>query len=94
MFGVPLLELMPNPLDDLPYVITMSIKAIEERGLNEEGIYRIPGTKSDVDALKIYFNSGRPNLDDDKWADVNIVGSTLKQFLREMPGIIFCFCIA
>ena len=52
-------------------------------GLSCEGIYRISGVKSKVQALKEAYNRGLPvNLHEN---EPNIVASLLKQFLRELP---------
>lgn len=74
-----------EPFGEVPYVVTSCIQAIERRGLNEEGIYRIPGRKAEVDKLRMHFNYGRPNLDEDEWRDVNAVAGALKLYFRELP---------
>ena len=52
-------------------------------GMTDEGIYRVSGVKSKVQALKETYNYGRPaNLHEH---EPNIVASLLKQFLRELP---------
>lgn len=74
-----------EPSGEVPYVVTSCIQAIERRGLSEEGIYRIPGRKAEVDKLRMHFNYGRPNLDEDEWRDVNAVAGALKLYFRELP---------
>jgi hypothetical protein len=52
-------------------------------GLSCEGIYRISGVKSKIQALKDSYNKGRPVYLCEH--EPNIVASLLKQYLRELP---------
>ena len=52
-------------------------------GLSCEGIYRISGVKSKVQALKDSYNRGLPVTLHEH--EPNVVASLLKQFLRELP---------
>ena len=90
-FGMPLSTLVPNENGDIPYIITDCIKAIEERGLTEEGIYRIPGRAADIEALKMHFSCGRVNLSEEHWPDINAIAGALKLFFRELPEPIVPF---
>ncbi|KAF2896541.1 hypothetical protein ILUMI_09632 [Ignelater luminosus] len=67
----------------VPPLIVHCIKEIESRGLNEIGIYRVPGSEKDVKALKERFLRGRgvPCLSD---ADIHVVCGTVKNFLRSL----------
>ena len=52
-------------------------------GLTCEGIYRISGVKSKVQALKDAYNKGLPvQLQE---YEPSVVASLIKQFLRELP---------
>ena len=52
-------------------------------GLACEGIYRISGVKSKVQALKDAYNKGLPvSLHE---YEPNVVAGLIKQFLRELP---------
>ena len=52
-------------------------------GLSCEGIYRISGVKSKVQALKDAYNCGLPVCLFEH--EPNVVASLFKQFLREVP---------
>ena len=52
-------------------------------GLNCEGIYRISGVKSKVNALRDAYNRGTQVFLHEH--EPNIIASLLKQFLREIP---------
>ena len=54
-------------------------------GLDEVGLYRVPGSVSSVKALMSALNSGEVDMDDERWIDVNVVAGTFKSWLRELP---------
>jgi len=69
---------------ELPRIVRECIIYVEEKGLIEEGLYRVSGVKSRVEHLKQLFNEGRNiNLED---YDPNCVASLLKLYLRELPS--------
>ncbi|XP_057309920.1 ralA-binding protein 1-like [Hydractinia symbiolongicarpus] len=69
---------------ELPRIVRECIMYVEEKGLDIEGIYRVSGVKSKVEALKQLFNEGRKiDLTD---YDPNTVASLLKLFLRDLPS--------
>ncbi|CAL4069237.1 unnamed protein product, partial [Meganyctiphanes norvegica] len=87
IFGIPLsLAIERCPSHDgiqLPVIVCDCIDYIEEHGLHCEGIYRLSGVKSKVQALKRQYNTGDPV----KLVDIepHVVASLLKLFLRELP---------
>ncbi|ORY97109.1 hypothetical protein BCR41DRAFT_227930, partial [Lobosporangium transversale] len=85
VFGVELRHLMSD--GNIPLIVEKCIAEIEKRGLEEVGIYRVPGAVSAINKLRQSFNSGSQNvnLDSDEWKDINVVAGALKQFLRELP---------
>jgi hypothetical protein len=55
-------------------------------GLDEVGLYRVPGSVSSVKALTTALNAGEDvDMDDARWIDVNVVAGTFKSWLRELP---------
>jgi len=55
-------------------------------GLDEVGLYRVPGSVSSIKALIAALNAGEDvDMDDEQWIDVNIVAGTFKSWLRELP---------
>ncbi|KAG0376505.1 rho GTPase-activating protein [Mortierella sp. AD032] len=85
VYGVELRHLMSH--GDVPLIVEKCIAEIEKRGLEEVGIYRVPGAVSAINRLRLSFNSGSQNVDlgTDEWKDINVVAGALKQFLRELP---------
>lgn len=44
---------------DVPLIVEKCITEIEKRGLEEVGIYRVPGAVSAINRLRLSFNSGK-----------------------------------
>ncbi|KAF7994421.1 hypothetical protein HCN44_003893 [Aphidius gifuensis] len=67
----------------VPSLVVHCIGEIENRGMNEQGLYRISGGSSEVKCLKEKFLKGRgvPNLSD---VEIATICSTLKDFLRSL----------
>lgn len=58
IFGVTLEELFRRDGSPVPLVVYQCIQAVDLFGLEVEGIYRIPGTSSHIQAMKALFDSG------------------------------------
>jgi len=58
VFGVNLEELFVRDETPVPLVVYQCIQAVDMFGLEVEGIYRIPGTTSHIQAMKARFDSG------------------------------------
>ena len=43
---------------NVPLIVEKCIAEIEKRGLEEVGIYRVPGAMSSINKLRLCFNSG------------------------------------
>ena len=63
-FGVPL-EHAPCEDDEVPLIIRACVSAIERRGLDIEGLYRLSGVKKDIERVRLHLSFGRPNFDDE-----------------------------
>lgn len=87
VFGVPLEVATKNTrLPDgveLPRIFREGIVHIEENGLEVEGIYRVSGMKSKVEALKESYEQGR-SVDLHEF-EPEAVASLVKLYLRELP---------
>ncbi|CAD5126180.1 DgyrCDS14350 [Dimorphilus gyrociliatus] len=87
MFGISLITAIErsNNYDGihLPLIVRNCIDYIEEFGLTCEGIYRISGVKSKVQALREMYNRGETVCL--KEYDPHTVASLFKLFLRELP---------
>ncbi|KAM4678317.1 rho GTPase-activating protein 25 isoform 2-T2 [Discoglossus pictus] len=68
----------------VPILMEKCADFIRERGLSEEGIFRLPGQDTMVKQLKEAFDAGeRPSFCKD--TDVHTVASLFKLYLRELP---------
>ncbi|XP_069683890.1 rac GTPase-activating protein 1 [Periplaneta americana] len=67
----------------VPSIIVHCVNEIELRGLNEVGIYRVPGAERDVKGLKEKFLRGKgvPNLSK---VDIHVICGAIKDFLRSL----------
>lgn len=86
VFGVPVAVVCEREQAAIPYICEVLLNEIEARGLDEVGLYRISGSLNNVNALKLAFDNGeRPDMNDDRWYDVNTLAGCFKLYLREMP---------
>lgn len=86
VFGVPVAVVCEREQAAIPYICEVLLNEIEARGLDEVGLYRISGSLNNVNALKQAFDNGeRPDMNDDRWYDVNTLAGCFKLYLREMP---------
>ncbi|NXI61501.1 RHG25 protein, partial [Anseranas semipalmata] len=68
----------------VPILVQKCAEFIREHGMNEEGIFRLPGQDNLVKQLRDAFDAGeRPSFD--RETDVHTVASLLKLYLRELP---------
>uniref|UniRef100_A0A8C0JDV3 Rho GTPase-activating protein 24 n=1 Tax=Chelonoidis abingdonii TaxID=106734 RepID=A0A8C0JDV3_CHEAB len=68
----------------VPLLMEKCAAFIREHGMNEEGIFRLPGQDNLVKQLRDAFDAGeRPSFD--RYTDVHTVASLFKLYLRELP---------
>ncbi|KAL7839997.1 hypothetical protein SRHO_G00266550 [Serrasalmus rhombeus] len=68
----------------VPMLVEKCAEFIKEHGLEEEGIFRLPGQENQVKHFREAFDAGeRPSFPSD--TDVHTVASLLKLYLRELP---------
>jgi len=70
-----------------PLVVEKCIQAVENIGMDYEGIYRKSGGTSQLKIITQLFESRQPfNLEDtDRFNDISAVTSVLKNYFRELP---------
>ncbi|XP_062376380.1 rho GTPase-activating protein 22 [Sardina pilchardus] len=74
----------------VPLLVEQCVCFIRERGLNEEGLFRMPGQANLVKELQDAFDHGdKPQFDSN--TDVHTVASLLKLYLRELPEPVIPF---
>ncbi|KAL0274175.1 UNVERIFIED_CONTAM: hypothetical protein PYX00_006658 [Menopon gallinae] len=67
----------------VPPLIVRCVIEVEARGLNEVGIYRVPGAERDVKALKERFLRGKGVCSLSGY-DIHVICGTIKDFLRSL----------
>jgi len=89
LFGVSLEEMQQkdNRKERIPFV-HQCIRALKQKGIEEEGIFRISGSPSEVDILQLSFQStGEIQTE----LSPHAVASALKKYLRELPESVIPF---
>ncbi|CAG8716084.1 12620_t:CDS:2 [Dentiscutata erythropus] len=70
----------------VPALVLRCIEFLDIHGLEEVGIYRIPGSMSAVQRMRGIFNSGLDlNFLQSSREDPHVVATLLKMYLRELP---------
>ncbi|KAG0249261.1 hypothetical protein BG011_009452 [Mortierella polycephala] len=87
MFGNDLLDQLEFEQRTVPLVVEKCIEAVDERGLDVEGIYRRSGMAAEARQLVQAYDIGlQPDLmDSDIYQDICSITSVLKQYLRSLP---------
>ncbi|KAG0658899.1 hypothetical protein C6P45_002053 [Maudiozyma exigua] len=94
VFGVPLEDICAREGTVIPTIIIKLLEEIELRGLDEVGLYRIPGSVGSINALKKAFDEEGAThnsftLEDDRWFEINAIAGCFKMYLRELPDSLF-----
>lgn len=89
LFGSSLNDYHMEHERSVPFLVTKCIAGVEQQGgLEKEGIYRISGRQTNVDALKNEFEKDEEAVDIEKY-DVFTIASVLKIYLRELKQPLF-----
>lgn len=89
VFGLHLNDLFVRDQSPVPSVVYQCIQAVEQFGLDSEGIYRVSGNANQLQQLRAQFDNNAASVDfrvpDAFFHDVNNPANLLKMFLRELP---------
>lgn len=93
MFGLDLVKQVQSEDNQVPLVVRKCIEAVEQRGMDYEGIYRKSGGAGQMRLIQQSFEHNEEiNLcDEDQWNDICAVTSVLKQYFRDLPNPLFTF---
>ncbi|CEP63049.1 GTPase-activating protein BEM2 LALA0_S07e01266g [Lachancea lanzarotensis] len=94
IFGVPIEDVCEREGSIIPNIVVKLLEEIELRGLDEMGLYRVPGSVGSINALKSAFDeegavSNTFTLEDDRWFEINTIAGCFKLYLRELPDSLF-----
>ncbi|XP_058140360.1 rho GTPase-activating protein 27 isoform X2 [Dasypus novemcinctus] len=92
VFGCALAALCEREKSRVPRFVQQCIRAVEARGLDIDGLYRISGNLATIQKLRYKVDHDeRLDLDDGRWEDVHVITGALKLFFRELPEPLFPF---
>ncbi|XP_003405901.1 rho GTPase-activating protein 15 isoform X1 [Loxodonta africana] len=90
IFGSHLHTVCERENSTVPWFVKQCIEAVEKRGLDVDGIYRVSGNLATIQKLRFIINQEEKlNLDDSQWEDIHVVTGALKMFFRELPEPLF-----
>ncbi|KAM4897633.1 rho GTPase-activating protein 15 [Sylvia borin] len=93
IFGSHLHLVCEHEKSTVPRFVRLCIEAVERRGLDVDGIYRVSGNLATIQKLRFVVNQEEKlNLDDSQWEDIHVVTGALKMFFRELPEPLFPYC--
>ncbi|XP_072531286.1 rho GTPase-activating protein 27 isoform X2 [Salminus brasiliensis] len=90
VFGCHLDTLCHRENTTVPKFVEKCIKAVERRGLNIDGIYRVSGNLAVIQKLRYKADHEEDlDLDDGQWEEIHVITGALKLFFRELPEPLF-----
>ncbi|KAM6978135.1 rho GTPase-activating protein 15 [Tautogolabrus adspersus] len=92
VFGCHLLTLCEREGNTVPRFVQICVDAVDKRGLEVDGIYRVSGNLATIQKLRFVVDQEEElDLDQDQWEDIHVVTGALKMFFRELPEPLFPF---
>uniref|UniRef100_A0A3Q3XQL5 Uncharacterized protein n=1 Tax=Mola mola TaxID=94237 RepID=A0A3Q3XQL5_MOLML len=89
VFGCHLATLCSQERTTVPHFVEKCIKAVERRGLDIDGLYRVSGNLAIIQKLRFKADHEDLDLEDGQWEDVHVITGALKLFFRELPEPLF-----
>ncbi|XP_070832130.1 rho GTPase-activating protein 15 [Chaetodon trifascialis] len=92
VFGCHLLTLCEREGTTVPRFVQICLEAVDKRGLEVDGIYRVSGNLATIQKLRFIIDQEEDlDLDHSQWEDIHVVTGALKMFFRELPEPLFPF---
>ncbi|KAM4524357.1 rho GTPase-activating protein 27 isoform 1-T2 [Odontesthes bonariensis] len=91
VFGCHLATLCSQEKTTVPSFVEKCIQAVERRGLDIDGLYRVSGNLAVIQKLRFKADHEELDLEDGQWEDVHVITGALKLFFRELPEPLFPF---
>lgn len=91
VFGCHLAVLCNMEKSSVPSFVEKCIRAVERRGLDIDGLYRVSGNLAVIQKLRFKADHEELDLEDGQWEDVHVITGALKLFFRELPEPLFPF---
>ncbi|KAJ8364768.1 hypothetical protein SKAU_G00135990 [Synaphobranchus kaupii] len=91
VFGCQLTTLCAQEKTTIPSFVEKCIKAVERRGVDIDGIYRVSGNLAVIQKLRFKADHDELDLEDGQWEDIHVITGALKLFFRELPEPLFSY---
>ncbi|XP_029541077.2 rho GTPase-activating protein 27-like [Oncorhynchus nerka] len=91
VFGCHLAALCAQEKTTIPSFVEKCIRAVEKRGLDMDGLYRVSGNLAVIQKLRFKADHEELDLEDGQWEDTHVITGALKLFFRELPEPLFPF---
>ncbi|XP_053184210.1 rho GTPase-activating protein 15 isoform X2 [Scomber japonicus] len=92
VFGCHLLTLCEREGTTVPKFVKLCLEAVDKRGLDADGIYRVSGNLATIQKLRFIIDQEEDlDLDHSQWEDIHVITGALKMFFRELPEPLFPF---
>ncbi|XP_060794096.1 SLIT-ROBO Rho GTPase-activating protein 3 isoform X2 [Neoarius graeffei] len=88
LFSGDMLSFIQSSGQQIPLVVESCIRFINLHGLHHEGIFRVPGSQSEVNNIRDAFESGEDPLTDSE-CDIDSVAGVLKLYFRDLEKPLF-----
>jgi len=90
LFGGALDEYLEASKQDIPLIVKSCVRVINLYGLHHQGIFRVSGSKVEINNFREAFERGEdPLADVTDASDINSVAGVLKLYLRELREPVF-----
>ncbi|XP_016895248.1 rho GTPase-activating protein 15 isoform X2 [Cynoglossus semilaevis] len=90
VYGCDLFTLCQREGTCVPSFVQQCVNAIDKRGLEVHGIYRVSGNLATIQKLRfIVDQEEKLDLDQPQWSEIHVVTGALKMFFRELPEPLF-----
>ncbi|XP_051795701.1 rho GTPase-activating protein 27 isoform X3 [Acanthochromis polyacanthus] len=89
VFGCHLATLCQQERTTVPRFVEKCVRAVEKRGLDIDGLYRVSGNLAVIQKLRYKADHEELDLEDGQWEDVHVITGALKLFFRELPEPLF-----
>ncbi|XP_060751105.1 SLIT-ROBO Rho GTPase-activating protein 3 isoform X2 [Tachysurus vachellii] len=88
LFSGNMLSFIQSSGQQIPLVVESCIRFINLHGLHHEGIFRVPGSQSEVNNIRDSFERGEDPLTDSE-CDIDSVAGVLKLYFRDLEKPLF-----
>ncbi|XP_028307821.1 rho GTPase-activating protein 4-like isoform X2 [Gouania willdenowi] len=88
LFNGDMLSFIQASGQQIPVVVESCIRFINLNGLHHEGIFRVPGSQTEVNTLRDAFEQGGDPLSE-QWYDLDSVAGVLKLYFRTLENPLF-----